>query len=72
MDIYTKICGVIHELVGIPTDSISPSSTLDELNLNSLDMEELVLTVEEEFDVLIPEDDKIETVEQLVRLVAAA
>ncbi len=71
MDVLEVICGVIHELVGVPRDLISSESRLDELHLDSMDVEELVLEIEETFDVLIP-DEKIDTVEQLVQLVSAA
>ncbi|MCR5808672.1 MAG: hypothetical protein K6G56_03830 [Clostridiales bacterium] len=71
MDIFEFLRSAVHSLVGIPEEEIRPESTKDELKLDSFDVEELVLDVENEYDVLIPEA-KFDTLEDLAHLVAAA
>lgn len=50
-------------------DAITLGSSLEELGLDSMDTVELVMALEEEFDVNIPDDaaEKIETVMDAVR-----
>ena len=50
-------------------DAITLQSSLEELGLDSLDTVELVIALEEEFDVNIPDDDvtKIETLMDAIR-----
>ena len=56
-------------MTGVPEEQITPESTADQLHLDSLDMTELVLSVEEEFDVLIEDDTSISTVGDLLQQV---
>lgn len=60
---------MVHEMTGVPEEQITPESTADQLHLDSLDMTELVLSVEEEFDVLIEDDTSISTVGDLLQQV---
>ena len=71
MDIYAFLRRAVHDLVGIPEEEITPESTAEELKLDSFDVEELVLDVENEFDVFLPEP-KFTTLSELADLVAAA
>lgn len=51
---------------------ITPESKLeDDLNLDSLDKVEILMAIEEEFDIEVRDDeaDKVETVAELVKLV---
>ena len=52
-------------------DAITLESSLEELGLDSLDTVELVMALEEEFDVNIPDDDaaKIETIMDAIHFV---
>ncbi|MBO6060569.1 MAG: acyl carrier protein [Clostridia bacterium] len=72
MDIFAYLRKAVHELVGIPEEDITPESTPRDLRLDSFDVEELVLDVEREFDVFLPEEAKFETLEELAQLVVAA
>ncbi|MBO4849253.1 MAG: hypothetical protein J5586_08900 [Clostridia bacterium] len=72
MDIFNFLRKAIHDLVGTPEEDIRPESTPDELNLDLFDVEELVLDVENEYDVYLPDDTHFDTVGELAQKVAAA
>lgn len=65
MSIEEKVVGIVSEQLGVPKEEISrESSFLGELKADSLDLVELVMEFEDEFDVTIPDSDydKIRTV----------
>ncbi len=66
--IFEKVQEVIAEQTGIDKSQITMESTFDELNIDSLDMVELVMALEEEYNVEIDEDaaDKIKTIGDVV------
>lgn len=54
MDIYAKLKEILSELVSkdsIDIDSITPETELDELGLDSLDNAQLIISIEEAFDL---------------------
>ena len=53
---YERVVKAIAEALNISPTVISPSSTLTELGADSLGMVELVMTLEEEFGSIEPED----------------
>lgn len=58
--IEVKLKGIIADQLGIGEDEVkSDSSFIEDLGCDSLDIVELVMAVEEEFDVEIP-DEKAE------------
>lgn len=71
MDIFDFLRSTIHELLGTPVEDIRPESTPEELHMDPFDVEELMLDVENRFDVYLPESD-FDTLEDLAKLVAAA
>ncbi|VAX39644.1 Acyl carrier protein [hydrothermal vent metagenome] len=65
MSIEEKVIGIVSEQLEIPKDGITKeSSFVDDLKADSLDVVELVMELEDEFEVTIPDDDyeKIQTV----------
>lgn len=69
MDIYSRVKKIIAERLSLSEDEIRmDSSFLDDLGADSLDVVELVMAFEEEFDIKIPDEDaeKIETVKDVV------
>ena len=65
---------IIVEQLGVSDDQVtSEASFVDDLGADSLDTVELVMALEEEFDVEIPDDDaeKITTVKEAVAFVEA-
>jgi acyl carrier protein len=66
-----KIRGIVAEQVGIEESAIKEGSTFEDLGVDSLDMVEIIMTVEEEFDIdlEIAEADDIKTFGQFVEKV---
>lgn len=63
--IFEKVKKIIVEQLGVEEDEISmESSFIDDLGADSLDIVELIMALEEEFDLEIPdsEAEKISTV----------
>lgn len=58
MDLEQRISEIIVEQLGVSRDDIeSESSFTDDLGADSLDLVEMVMAMEEEFGVEIPEED---------------
>ncbi len=67
-----KVIGIVSEQLNFPKEEISlESSFTDDLKADSLDLVELVMEFEEEFDITIPDDDyeKIKTVGDAVKYI---
>jgi len=58
MSVYEKIKNITVEQLGVEEGDISmESSFIDDLGADSLDVVELVMALEEEFDLNIPDED---------------
>ena len=71
-EILEKLKGIITEHLGVERDIINKDSTfVDDLSADSLDIVELVMSIEESFDMEIPDDDaaKIVTVGDVVNYI---
>lgn len=71
-DILEKIKGIIAEQLDVPTDDVSPEKSFtDDLGADSLAIVELVLALEEQFGIKIPDDkvDSIKTVGDAVEYI---
>lgn len=71
-DIYERVKGIIAEQLGVEESEIKPpSSFVDDLGADSLDVVELVMALEEEFNIEIPDEDaeQIGTVEEAVEYI---
>lgn len=67
--IFEKVKKIIVEQLGVEEDDIAmEASFIDDLGADSLDIVELIMALEEEFDVEIPDNDaeKITTVGEAV------
>lgn len=65
MSIEEKVIGIVSDQLDVPKEEISPASSfVDDLKADSLDIVELVMALEDEFEVKIPDEDydKIKTV----------
>ena len=72
---FEKIRGIIAGILNIDPDGISTDSTfIEDLGADSLDVFQIVMGIEEEFDIEIsPEDaERISTVGEAVELVRGA
>ncbi len=57
MDILEKIKVIVSEQLGVEEDEITMETTFEDLNADSLDIVELIMALEEEFDLEIPDED---------------
>ena len=64
MDIYEKVANIVAEQLGISIDDVTAETTLEDLNADSLDVVEVIMALESEFNMEIPDEDaeKIKTV----------
>lgn len=72
MSVDPKIKKIIEEQLGVEGDRIKPeASFIDDLGADSLDIVELVMAMEEEFDLEIPDEDaeKLRTVADVAKYV---
>ena len=57
MDILQKIKEIISEQTGIEKDKLSESTTIEDVIADSLDTVEMLMSIEESFDMDIPDSD---------------
>ena len=70
--VLERVTDIVSEQLGVDKDKISAdTSFVNDLGADSLDTVELVMELEEEFDVNIPDDaaEKIQTVGQAVEFI---
>lgn len=71
-EIFDKVKGIIVEQLGVAESSVTlEASFIDDLGADSLDIVELIMALEEEFDMEIPDGDaeKIVTVNDVVEYI---
>ncbi len=73
-EIFAKVKNIVTEQLSVEPDSVTPQANFaDDLNADSLDTVELVMALEEEFDVEIPDEaaEQITTVQQAVDYISS-
>jgi len=56
--IYDRLKGIVTEQLGVDEEEITPeASFVDDLNADSLDLVELIMSLEEEFGLEISDED---------------
>ena len=73
-DIDKRVKKIIAEQLGVKEEQITPqASFVDDLGADSLDIVELVMALEEEFECEIPDEDaeKITSVQQAIDYVSS-
>ena len=68
-EIFEKVKGIIVEQLGVAETAVTmEASFIDDLGADSLDIVELIMALEEEFDIEIPDSDaeKVVTVGDVV------
>jgi acyl carrier protein len=69
MGLEDRVTEIIVEQLGVSKEEVVPeASFIDDLGADSLDIVELVMAMEEEFDVEIPDEDaeKIQTISDAI------
>lgn len=72
---FEKLKKVIAEVLNVDPEEITMETTfMDDLGADSLDVFQIIMGIEEEFDIEIPAEkaEKITTVEEAVELIKAA
>ena len=72
MAVEEKIKGIVAEQLGVKPEEVTPqASFIDDLGADSLDTVELVMALEEEFSIEIPDEDaeKMTTVGDAVKYI---
>jgi len=68
--IFEKVAAILAEQLDAEVESITPETNLvDDLGADSLDVVDLVMTLEDEFDMEIPDEDieNVRTVGDIVK-----
>ncbi|MGM3307733.1 acyl carrier protein [Anabaena sp. WFMT] len=71
-DIFERVQSIVVEQLEIDAEKVVPNATFtDDLGADSLDIVELVMALEEEFEIEIPDEDaeKILTVQDVVNYI---
>lgn len=55
----------LRENLGLDPELVTPESTLESLNIDSLDMTELICDIEEKCDIELGDMDNVETIGQM-------
>lgn len=75
MSTFERVKKIVVEQLGVEADEVQMSSTfVDDLGADSLDIVELIMAFEEEFNIEIPDEkaEKIKTVEDVVKYIDEA
>ena len=67
-----RVKSIIVEQLGVNADEVIPTASfIEDLGADSLDIVELIMALEEEFDLEIPDEDaeKIQTVDDVTKYV---
>ena len=71
-DVSQRVIDIVAEQLGVDKEKVAPdTSFVNDLGADSLDTVELVMELEEEFEINIPDDaaEKIQTVGQAVEFI---
>lgn len=73
MDIFEKIKSIVVDQLSVDADEVTLETSFEDLNADSLDVVELVMALEEEFDTEIPDEDaeKIRSIGAAVEYIKA-
>jgi acyl carrier protein len=74
MDVFEKVQKIVAEQLGVDEVQVKPEAHFaNDLGADSLDSVELVMALEEEFDIEIPDDaaEKLTTVQSAVDFIKA-
>ncbi len=75
MEELTKLKNIIAEVLNVDPEEVKPETTfVDDLGADSLDILQIIMGIEEEFDIEVPAEvaEEIKTVEAAVELIKNA
>ena len=57
---FERLCNILAEQFGVEPETIKPETTfVEDLGADSLDLVELMMSIEEEFDIEVPDDQLV-------------
>lgn len=71
-DVNAEIVSLLKEKLGVPESVLTPDASLEkDLGIDSLDYAEIIMELEQQFNIRIPDEDigKMETIGQAVEYV---
>ena len=71
-EVAERVKGIIVDQLGVSPDEVVPAASfIEDLGADSLDIVELIMALEEEYDMEIPDEDaeKIQTVDDVVKYI---
>ena len=71
---FEKLQGIIAEVLNVDADEITDTTFVDDLGADSLDVFQIIMGIEEEFDIEIPQEkaEKIVSVGDAAEAIKAA
>ncbi|HEY8909201.1 MAG TPA: acyl carrier protein [Desulfosporosinus sp.] len=71
MEVFEKVKAIVVEQLGVDAVNVTQETSFEELNADSLDIVELIMALEEAFDLDIPDEEaeKIRTVGNAVSFI---
>lgn len=70
MTIFEKVQQVLVSELSLEQDEVTMEKSFTDLGIDSLDLVELVMQLEEEFDITIEESESLQTVGDVVNYIA--
>jgi acyl carrier protein len=71
-EISERVKSIIVEQLGVSLEEVTPAASfIEDLGADSLDIVELIMALEEEYDMEIPDEDaeKIQTVDDVIKYI---
>ena len=71
-EVAERVKGIIVDQLGVSLEEVTPAASfIEDLGADSLDIVELIMALEEEYDMEIPDEDaeKIQTVDDVVKYI---
>ena len=71
--LYDKIASLLADKFGVDQADLSPSATFEDLDLDSLDLVEFAMTIQDELGVELTDDEaaELDTLDDAVKLLAS-